>query len=156
MNPKMFAAVAAGCLALTSGQAFAGKTIEESGTITCVMDKWDETEREKGHKIAKSANRCILIPDDRSAPKVTEDCKGTYEYLPDGSWKASGTCTDTYQGGGTTTITWEEGSHLKDYTFTKTGGTGPYAGASGGGTYFYETLTDTLVGGWFKGKMVLP
>jgi hypothetical protein len=106
--------------------------------------------------VAQAANRCVLIPDDKAAAKVTEDCKGTYEYLPDGSWTAVGTCTDRYPGGDTVTLTWEEGSHLKEYTYQKTGGTGKYQGASGGGTYMYENLTDTLVGGRFKGTLVLP
>ena len=33
------------------------------------------------------------------------------------------------------TDSWEEGSHLKEYTYKNTGGTGKYEGASGGGTY---------------------
>lgn len=41
-------------------------------------------------------------------------------------------------------------------TWKYTGGTGKYEGASGGGTYFYESLTDTLAGGTYKGKLVLP
>ena len=45
---------------------------------------------------------------------------------------------------------------LKEYTFKFTGGTGKYEGASGGGTYFYESLTDTLAGGTYNGKLVLP
>lgn len=154
---QLFVAVpAAVAFTLGAGTALAESTIQESGTISCVMDKWDETEKEKGHKVAQAANRCVLIPDDKAAAKVTEDCKGTYEYLPDGSWKAVGTCTDKYPGGDTVTLTWEEGSHLKEYTYQKTGGTGKYQGASGGGTYMYENLTDTLVGGRFKGTLVLP
>jgi hypothetical protein len=39
---------------------------------------------------------------------------------------------------------------------TTTGGTGKYEGTSGGGTYFYENLTDTLAGGTYKGKFELP
>lgn len=152
----LLAAAPALAFSMGTGPAQAGKTIEDSGTIACVMDKWDETEREKGHKTAQSQNRCILIPDDAAAPKVAEDCKGTYEYLPDGSWKAAGTCTDKYPGGDTMTLTWEEGSHMKEYTYKKTGGTGKYQGASGGGTYFYENLTDTLSGGRFKGTIILP
>jgi hypothetical protein len=153
---QLFVAVPAVAFTLGVGAALAGSTIQEAGTISCVMDKWDETEKEKGHKVAQAANRCVLIPDDKAAAKVTEDCKGTYEYLPDGSWKAAGTCTDKYPGGDTVTLTWEEGSHLKEYTYQKTGGTGKYQGASGGGTYMYENLTDTLVGGRFKGTLVLP
>ena len=153
---QLFVAVPAVAFTLGVGAALAGSTIQEAGTISCVMDKWDETEKEKGHKVAQAANRCVLIPDDKAAAKVTEDCKGTYEYLPDGSWKAAGTCTDKYPGGDTVILTWEEGSHLKEYTYQKTGGTGKYQGASGGGTYMYENLTDTLVGGRFKGTLVLP
>ncbi len=45
---------------------------------------------------------------------------------------------------------------LKDYTYKITGGTGKYKGASGGGTYIYENLTDTLSGGSYKGTIELP
>ena len=51
---------------------------------------------------------------------------------------------------------WEEGSALKEYTYRITGGTGKYQDASGGGTYVYENLTDTLAGGTYKGQIVLP
>ena len=54
------------------------------------------------------------------------------------------------------TESWEEGSHLKEYPYKITGGTGKYQGASGGGTYIYENLTDTLAGGRYKGQIVLP
>jgi hypothetical protein len=76
--------------------------------------------------------------------------------MPDQSWKGSGTCTDKYKSGDTKTEAWEEGSHPKEYTYRITGGTGKYKGASGGGTYFYDNLTDTLSGGTYKGQMVLP
>ena len=91
-----------------------------------------------------------------SDPKYTQVCPGKYEYMPDESWKATGTCTDTYKSGDTKTEAWEEGSALKEYTYKITGGTGKYQGASGGGTYNYENLTDTLSGGRYKGKIVLP
>jgi hypothetical protein len=61
-----------------------------------------------------------------------------------------------YKGGGKAFLTWEEGSHLKEYTYKYTGGTGKYDGATGGGTYLYEGLTDTLFGGKYKGTMQLP
>jgi hypothetical protein len=66
--------------------------------------------------------RCVAVPDDASDPKNSQDCTAKYEYMPDGSWKSSGACTDTYNGG----------------------------------TYMYENLTDTLCGGRYKGKVVLP
>ena len=157
MNPKqLFVTVPAALFILGCGVANAGKTVEEAGTIACVTDKWDEKEPDKGHKLVDYAGRCVLVPDDPAAPKVTENCVGKYEYVPDKSWKASGTCTDTFQGGDKKSVTWEEGSHLKEYPYKTTGGTGKYQGASGGGTYFYENLTDTLSGGRFKGKIELP
>ena len=47
-------------------------------------------------------------------------------------------------------------NHLKEYTYKWTGGTGKYDGASGGGTYTNEELTDTLLGGRYKGTTELP
>ena len=104
MNFKQLSvALPAVLLLLGSGAAKAGQTINDAGTMACVTDKWDEKEQ-----------RCVLIPDDSAAPKVTEDCAGKYEYMPDGSWKATGTCTDNYPGGDKISLTWEEGSHLKE------------------------------------------
>ena len=107
------------------------------GALACVTDKWDVKEPEKGHKLVDYAGRCVDIPDDTAAEKFTEDCTGNYEYMPDGSWKASGTCTRTHKGG----------SQLKDNPYKITGGTGKHGGARGGGTYTLEELTDTLEGG---------
>jgi hypothetical protein len=57
---------------------------------------------------------------------------------------------------GTVTDTFEEGSHLKEYVYKITGGTGKYQGATGGGTYSFDNLTDTLGVGRYKGQIVLP
>src|SRR6185295_6383396 len=81
-------------LILGAGAANAGQTINEAGALACVTDKWDEKEVEKGHKLVDYAGRCVVIPDDNAAPKLTEDCVGKYEYMPDGSYKGSGTCTE--------------------------------------------------------------
>lgn len=157
MNFKqLFVAVPAVLYIFGSGAAIAGKSVTEAGALVCVTDKWDEKEPEKGHKLVDYASRCILIPDDPAVPKATEECTGNFEYMPDGSWKGSGTCTDTYKNGDKKSITWEEGSHLKEYTSKITGGTGKYQGASGGGTYMYENLTDTLAGGRYNDKLILP
>jgi len=159
MNLKqLFVAVPAALFILGSGAANAGKTIDEAGALACVTDKWDETEPEKGHKLAEWAGRCVVIPDDPAAPKYTEDCAEKYEYMPDRSWKGAGSCTWTFKGGDGDKVydTFEEGSHLTEYPYKITGGTGKYQGASGGGTYSCETLTDTLCGGRYNGKMELP
>lgn len=154
-NHLIWAAAVAAAI-VSGGAAQAGQTINEAGVLACVIDTWKETEKEKGHKLVDYAGRCIVIPDDASVPKHTEACSGSYEYMADGSWKGSGGCKDTYPGGDTVSLTWEEGSHLKAYTYTTTGGTGKYKGASGGGTYVSENLSDTLAAGRFQGKMVLP
>jgi hypothetical protein len=158
MNPKaMFVTISAAALSLSCGAANAGTTINKVGALACVNDKWNETEPDKGHKLVDYAGRCVNIPDDPTAtPMASDDCAGNYEYLPDGSWKGSGTCNVTFKGGDKIYENWEEGSHLKEYTFKITGGAGKYQGASGGGTYTYDSLTGTLSGGRYTGKIELP
>jgi hypothetical protein len=157
MNRKLlFLALPAALFVLGSGAAKAGQTMADVGAIACINDKWDEKEVEKGHKLVDYAGRCVNIPDDAATPKYIEECVGKYEYMPDESWKGSGSCTYKYKDGDTVTDTFEEGSILKDYTYKITGGTGKYKGATGGGTYLYENLTDTLAGGRFHGKIELP
>ena len=156
MNLKqLFVAAPATLLILGSGIANAGQTIDDVGVLACATDKWDEKEPEKGHKLVDFAGRCIRVPND-AAPKGAGDCVAKYEFMPDESWKASGTCTYKIIGGDTLSDSWEEGSHLKEYTYKYTGGTGKYEGASGGGTYMYENITDTLAGGTYRGQLVLP
>jgi hypothetical protein len=70
--------------------------------------------------------------------------------------RAAGPVLNIYKGGDTLKDSWEEGSHLKEYTYKNTGGTGKYQKASGGGTYTLEELTDTLLGGKYKGTIELP
>lgn len=112
--------------------------------------------RRKATKLVDAASRCIAIRDNPAAQKVTEVCSGRYEFLPDSSWKATGTCTDTFQGGDTLSVSWEEGSHLKEFTYKKFGGTGKYKGATGTGTYTIDNLTKILSGGRYKGTIELP
>lgn len=138
------------------GLAHAGEAIDVAGTMACVNDKWNETEPDKGHKLAEYAGRCVVIPNDSSAKNYVEDCGGNYEYRPDGSWKGAGTCTIDFKSGDTISLTWEEGSHLNEYTYAYTGGTGKYKGATGGGTYKTNEITATLYGGRKKGRLELP
>jgi hypothetical protein len=157
MNLKhVFVVVPAALCILGNWTANAGETINEAGALGLVTDKWDEKEVEKGHKLVDFAGRYVAIPDDPAALKNTGDCIGKYEYMPDGSWKGAGTCTVTFKGGDTLQESWEEGSHLKEYSYKYTGGTGNYEGAKGEGTYTSENLTDTLAGGKYKGQIVLP
>ena len=119
MNLKhLIVAVPAALCISGNGTANAGQTINEAGVIVCVNDKWDEKEVEKGHKLVDYAGRCVNVPNDPGVEKVTEDCVGKYEYMPDKSWKGAGTCTATYKGGDDKlNESWEEGSHLKEYSY---------------------------------------
>jgi hypothetical protein len=143
-------------LVLGPSAASAGKSVEEAGALVCVTDKWDEKEVEKGHKLADAVMRCVAVPDDPALEKYAQDCTGRFEYMPDGSWKSAGSCTNSYKSGDRSYETWEEGSHLKEYTYKRTGGTGKYENVGGGGTYMYESLTDALFGGRYKGRSELP
>ena len=158
MNPKqLFVAAPVALLVFMTGAASAAQTVNEAGALACINDKWDEKEVEKGHKLVDFAGRCVAIPDGSAAPKYTEECVGKYEFMPDESWKGNGSCTYTYKDSPDKVHdTYEEGSHLKESTYTYTGGTGKYQGVTGGGTYTQEMLTDTLGGGKYKGTMVLP
>ena len=155
MNPRQLLMIVPALFVLSHGPANAGKTLEEAGALVCVTDKWDEKEPEKGHKLADAVMRCVVVPDDPALEKYAQDCVGKYEYMPDGNWKSAGSCTNSYKGGDKSYETFEEGSHLKEYTYKKTGGTGKYKNLSGGGTYMYESLTDALFGGRYKGKLEL-
>lgn len=141
---------------LSTAPARAWQSVNEAGVLVCVNDKWDEKEQEKGHKLVDYAGRCVRVPADPAEAKDTADCVGKYEYMPDESWKGSGTCTWNLKNGEKQHETWEEGSHLKEYPFRWTGGTGKFKGLKGGGTYIYENLTDTLSAGTYKGTMELP
>ena len=117
---------------------------ESTGALALVIDKWNVSEPEKGHKLVEYAGRGLGIPDDPTEPAAVGSYVGKYEYMPDGSWKGADTGTLTFKGGGTTNYTWEEGSLLKENTYKYTGGTGKYEGVSGGGTY---TLYEGVSGG---------
>jgi len=148
--------IALGSVPAFACAALAGTSSSEVGALSCVTDKWTEKELAKGHKVADWVGRCVVVPDDPAHPKYTEECTVKYEYLPDESWKAAGTCTYLFPSGDKIYDSIEEGSHLKPSVYKITGGTGKYKGASGGGTYSCDTLTETLCGGRYKGEIVLP
>lgn len=153
----LFLAVPAALLVLGSEIARAGNVVEGAGAIACVSDKWDVKEPEKGHKFIDYAGRCIFIPGDAAAEKATQECVGKFEYMPDNSYKASGTCTHTFKGGDKRFHAWEEGTHIAERgRFSITGGTGKLDGVQGSGTYALDELTDTLQGGTYTEKVELP
>jgi hypothetical protein len=153
---RLFIALLTAPFVLGGGAANAGQAVDEAGVVTCSTDKWNESEPEKGHKLVDYAGRCVCVDNNAAVPSRPHDCVGKYEFMPDGSWKGSGTCTSAYKDGNTLSMTFEEGSKLKESVYKVTGGTGKYQGASGGGTYVCDSLNDTLCGGRFKGRIELP
>lgn len=135
--------------------AIAGK-VEEAGALACFNDKWDEKEVAKDRKVVDYAGRCLAISNDAAVPITSEDCTGKYEYMPDKSWKGEGTCVETRKDFGTRVITFQEGSHLKEFTYQFVSGTGKFEGISGSGTYSNDPVTDTMTGGRYKATLTLP
>jgi hypothetical protein len=82
---QLLVAMPAAFLILGSGAAIADQTVDVAGTITCVMDKWNESEPDKGHKLVDAAMRCVIIPNGSVPPKFVQDCVGKYKYMPDKS-----------------------------------------------------------------------
>jgi hypothetical protein len=150
---RLFFVVPALLVVVASGPA---RAADETGVIVCMTDKWDEKEVAKGHKLVDYAGRCVTVPSDTSRETVASDAVGKYEYMPDGSWTGSGTGTDHLKSGDTRTFTWDEGSDLKEYKYTYTGGTGKAKNAKGGGTYFYQPITETIYSGTYKDQIELP
>jgi hypothetical protein len=68
MELHLFFAVPAVLLIFGGGAAKAGQTINEEGPIVCAIDKWDESEPEKGHKLIEYAGRCVCVSNDSAVP----------------------------------------------------------------------------------------
>ena len=69
---------------------------ESTGALALVVDKWKETELEKGHKLVEYAGRGLGIPDDDTEPGAVGSYVGKYEYWPD-HWNGAGTGTETFK-----------------------------------------------------------
>ena len=124
---QLFVAVPAALLVLGSGAANAGQTVKEAGALACVTDKWDEKEPEKGHKLVDCAGRCVVVPDDPAGPKYARGLRGKVRVHARRELEGRRDLhPNTYKSGDKSYETWEEGSHLKEYTYTNTGGTGKY------------------------------
>ena len=135
---QLFVALTAAIFILAVG----GKRGRDHKGYGCYGLRERQVGREGARERTQAGRRCdALRPRSRRSaePTISQDCLGNYEYMPDASWKGTGTCTDNYPEG-KISLSWEEGSHLKECTYTKTGGTGKYQGVKGGGTYMYQNL----------------
>lgn len=153
----MSAAIAAALLLGAAEAANAGERIEESGHEAFATIVWDELELDEGHSFAWWRGEGVGFDDDPTSPAYlnTGDCAATYEFMPDDTYKASGFCTYTDRDGDKWFVKWWEGSDMEEGRYEYTGGTGKYAGVTGGGTYTGEELTDTLSTFTYEGVMVL-
>ena len=156
MNANLlFVVVPATFLILGDGAANAGQTIDKVGAIACVTDKWTETELEQGHKLAEnSVQRCALLPTDPSAEKATHELRGkVMSTCLTAAGRAVGPAPTPIRAATKYPKLGRRGLSCKEYIFKFTGGTGKFEGASGGGAYFYESLTDTLAGWRLQGQV---
>ena len=63
MKPiQLFFGVLAALFILGSGVVKASQTIDKVGALVCVIDKWNESEPDKGHKLVEYAGRCVTSP----------------------------------------------------------------------------------------------
>lgn len=154
----MSAAAAAALLLIAAGTANAAERIESSGYDACTTDVWDELELGEGHSVALYKSRCVTFSDDPRGPghMSTGVCAGTFEFMPDETYKGSGFCTWTYRDGDKLFLKFWEGSDMEEGRYEWIGGTGRYVGATGGGTNTGEDLTDTLWAGRFEEVIELP
>ena len=153
-----FAAIAAALLLVAAGAANAGERIEESGHEAFATIVWDELELDEGHSLAWWRGDGVGFDDDPTSPAhlVTADCAGTYEFMPDETYTVTGFCTYTTRDGDKYYLKWWESPGMEEGRYEYTGGTGKFAGITGGGTYTGEELTDTLSTSQFEGVMELP
>ena len=89
----LFVAAPAVFLILGGGAANAGQTINEEGPTVCATDKWNELSLRRDTSWSTSLDDGVCVSNDPALPSHPHDCVGKYEYMPDGSWKGSGTCT---------------------------------------------------------------
>ena len=157
MNLKqLFVAVPAALFVIGNGVAIAGQTVGVAGTIACVTDKRDEKEPEQG---TQARRRCAAMRRHPRRCRLTEVRsrlrRQVRVHARTRAGRAPGPALATLKGGTGYTI---PGRKVRTSKNTRTNI--PVAlkvrGASGGGTYMYESLTDTLTGGTYKGQLVLP
>lgn len=159
MNMKYFlAAIAAALLLVVAGAANAGERIEGSGHEGWYTTLVSELEFGEGHSAMLWRGEGVQFGDDPSQPAglMTGDCVAIFEFMPDETYKGNGFCTYTDLDGDKTFFTFWEGSDMEEGRTKYFGGTGKFAGVTGGGTYTGEELTDTLSMYTYKDVMELP
>jgi len=97
------------------------------GAMVCVNDMWNEKEPEKCHKLVDT-----LVAECTSLTTPPRRQRRVYAW---GELERQRGLQPILQKWGHIVRNLGGGSHLKEYIFKITGGTGKYAGAKGGGTY---------------------
>ena len=94
MNLKhLIVAVPATLFVLGNGTANAGQTINEEGAPSARPTSGTSMSRRRDTSWSTTLADALPQRRSRRTEAAPHDCVGKYEYMPDGSWKGSGTCT---------------------------------------------------------------
>ena len=159
MNLKQFfIAVPAALLLVAAGPANAGESVKKWGHGAYATVVLDVLELDEGHSVMWWRGEGVEVDDDPSSPTHlnTGDCVLVLETMPDETYSGSGFCTFTDRDGDKYFLKHWVGSGMEESRYEYTGGTGKWTGATGGGTYVLEELTDTLSAFRYKGVIELP
>ena len=151
--------IIAGALAtLLAGAASAGERLEQSGREAFSTDVWEMLELGEGHAVALWRGHGIAYSDSPESPLhlATIDCAGAFEFMPDGTQRDRGHCTYTTRDGDKLFDRWWRSPDMEAARYEWIGGTGRWAGATGGGTYSVTQLDDRLLSVSYSGTLVLP
>lgn len=135
---RTFAAATTAALMGLAGQAAAADYSTDGRTY--FTQKADVFALPTGETVIQFTWNGVHMADDPSYPSngAAQDCAGTVWIGADGAMTARGACTLTDKEGDVEALTFG-GDHTGG-TFTVTGGTGKYAGASGSGSYQPATM----------------
>ena len=143
---------------LAAGAANAGDRITENGHEALVTDLWETLELGEGHSVALWRGRGIAYSDNPDSPMhlAVLDCAGSFEFMADGKSRDSGHCSYTTRDGDKLFDSWWRAPDMEVSRYEWIGGTGKWAGISGGGTYSVTQLSDSLLSIDYSGVLDLP
>lgn len=150
--------IAGALVALASGAAGAGERIEETGREAFSTTVWEVLELGEGHSVALWRGHGVAYSDNPKSPLhlATIDCAGSFEFMADGTAKDSGHCTYTTRDGDKLFDKWWQSPGMETSRYEWIGGTGKWAGATGGGTYTVTQLDGGLLSISYAGTVEVP
>lgn len=145
-------------LIAVAGTAQAGERVEQSGHEAFATDVWEMLQLGEGHSVALWRGRGVAYADDPESPLhlAAVDCAGSFEFMPDGTSKESGHCTYTTVDGDKLFDRWWQSPGMESARYEWIGGTGKWAGATGGGSYSVTQLSESLLSVSYRGAVERP